>query len=681
MESFCDVVFNRPLNQSFTYRIPPHLLGSLKIGQRVRVSFGKSDTLGYVVGLSKTPGNISPKNIKELKEIIDKTPLLDENMLKLARWINEYYFCSLGEALSLFFPAGWRSVGKTAPARIQEKKTDLSLKGLSSQPFLPTLDQSRAIEKVSQALEKKERKVFLLHGVTASGKTEVYMQLAAKARAMGGGVIVLVPEIVLAHEIVRIFHERFGRDVAIWHSKLSEGKRYEEWLKLRCGQAHIVIGPRSAVFSPLENIRLVIVDEEHETAYKESRKNPRYHGRDLAIMRAGLSSAVTVLGSATPSLESYYNAQRKKYELIELPIRVDASKLPEVRIIDLKKMPKDSFFSEELKEAIKERLQNKEQVILFINRRGFSYFILCQACGHVLKCRNCQVSLTYHRGRDTGLCHYCGYRERVTLKCPICKNEALRYMGVGTEKVEEEVKNLFPEARVRRLDSDVTQKRTAITKILADLRSRRIDVLVGTQMAAKGLDFPYVTLIGVILADSGLNVPDFRAGERTFQLLTQVAGRSGRGRRPGLCIIQSYNPAHYSIATSAAQNYSDFFNEEIKFRQELYYPPICRFIRVVLRGKAEVKVKEGADKLAKSITGMINPDTESAPGEIRYSTFLTGPSPAPLYKLKGKYRWQICLKTKNMTSIQKTIRDAIEKERPSLKNLDVIIDSDPVDMF
>lgn len=672
MESFCEVVFNRPLNQSFTYRIPPHLQGSVKIRQRVRVSFGKSDALGYVVRLSKDIEKVPGRDIKEVKEIIDDTPVLNEDMLRLARFINEYYFCSLGEALSLFFPAGWRSVGKTTPARIQEKKTDPSLRGLSSQPFLPTRAQSSSIEKISQALEKKERKVFLLHGVTASGKTEVYMQLAAKVRAMGGGVIVLVPEIVLAHEIVRTFQARFGRDVAIWHSRLSEGKRYEEWLKIRCGESHIVIGPRSAVFSTLENLRLVIVDEEHETAYKESQKNPRYHGRDLAIVRAGLSNAVTVLGSATPSLESYYNAQRKKYELIELPSRVDSSKLPEVKIVDLKNMPKDSFFSEELKEAIKERLRNKEQVILFINRRGFSYFILCQACGHVLKCRNCQVSLTYHRGRDTGLCHYCGYTERVSIRCPICKNEALRYMGLGTEKVEEEVKNLFPEARVRRLDSDVTQKRSAITKILADLRSRRIDVLVGTQMAAKGLDFPHVTLIGVMLADSGLNVPDFRAGERTFQLLTQVAGRSGRGRKPGLCIIQSYNPTHYSIATSARQNYSDFFNEEIKFRQELYYPPLCRFIRIVLRGKSEAKVKEGVDKLAKSIEGM---------GEIHHGTFLIGPSPAPLFKLKGKYRWQICLKTKNITRIQKTIRDAIEKEKPSLKNLDVIIDTDPVDMF
>ena len=653
--SFCEIVFNRPVNKSFTYSIPVLLKGSVKVGQRVKVSFGKSDALGYVAGLSNTAGKIPFKDIKPVKEIIDETFFLNKDMLKLAYWMSDYYFCSLGEVLSLFFP-------KTIPRRM--KKAELSAKNDKSVPFLPTQDQDKSIKRISQALDKKEGKVFLLHGVTASGKTEVYMHLAAKVRAAGGAVLVLVPEIVLTHEIVRAFKARFGNDVAIWHSKLGQGKRYEEWLKIIKGQAHIVIGPRSAVFSPIENLKLVIVDEEHENAYKQSETSPRYHGRDVAIMRAHISNAVTVLGSATPSLESYYHAVNKKYELIELLARIDLSKLPEVKIIDLKSQSKGTFFSEELKDAIKERLFKKEQIILFINRRGFSYFIICQACGHVLKCRNCEVSLTYHRKKDTALCHYCGYREKVTLTCPACKNEALRFMGIGTEKVEEEVKDFFPKARVRRLDSDVTKKKDMITNVLEDLRHRRIDILVGTQMTAKGLDFPHVTLVGVILADAGLNVPDFRASERTFQLLTQVAGRSGRGQQPGLCIIQTYNPLHYSITTSASQNYFDFFKKEIKFRQELYYPPVCRFIRIVVRGNAEARVREGAEALARTIEkGII------------------GPSPAPLSKIKRKYRWQFCIKTKDVNNIRKVIRSAIEKESPSLKGLDIIIDADPVDMF
>lgn len=667
---FCEVVFNRPLNQSFIYRIPPGLKNSIKIGIRVKVSFGKSDTLGYVVGfLDKT----DLEDIKDVKDIVDEVPVLDSTMFRLAKWISEYYFCSLGEAMSLFFPGGWRKIEKTRPRHIEDT-SETHTEREFYHPFLPTSDQSRSIERINQALENQECKVFLLHGVTASGKTEVYLQVAAKARTMGGGVIVLVPEIVLTHEIVRAFQSRFGTDVAIWHSRLRNRTRYKEWVRIRNGEANIVIGPRSAIFSPVRNIKLIIVDEEHENSYKQSEKSPRYHGRDTAIMRGNLSCAVTILGSATPSLESYYHAVKKKYELIELPRRVDLSSLPEVKIVDLRAGTGEGFLSEDLKDAIRDRLLRGEQTILFINRRGFSYFILCQACGHVLRCRNCAVSLTYHRARNAGLCHYCGYREKIGLRCPICNNEAFRFMGLGTEKIEEEVKDFFPEARVRRLDSDVTAKKNTIPKVLEDLRRRRIDILVGTQMTAKGLDFPHVTLIGVVLADGGLNIPDFRAGERTFQLLTQVAGRSGRGARPGLCIIQTYNPAHYSIASSARQDYLDFFRQEIRFRKELYYPPLCRFIRITIRGKAQEKVKWGIERFVKRVEQMLSYR------EMK-NIFLVGPSPAPISRIRGKYRWQFCLKTKDITHIRKIIRDVMEKENASLKGLDVIVDADPVDMF
>lgn len=638
------------------------------------VSFGKSDTAGYVVGLSAVaPSGCKPYRIKEIKDIIDDVPVLSEEMSGFARWISDYYFCSHGEALGLFFPSGSCKSGKRPLRRIEGKNSELVP---FSHPFLPTFHQNKSLEKINQALDKNENKAFLLYGVTASGKTEVYLQAAAKARALGAAVIVLVPEIVLAHEIVRQFQSRFGDDVAIWHSKLGPARRREEWANIMEGRAHIVVGPRSAIFSPVRNLKLVIVDEEHDTSYKESLKSPRYHGRDLAIKRAAISNAVVILGSATPSLESYYSGSINRYELIELPNRINARRMPDVRIIDLKDMPKESFFSDELINAIKERLIKKEQTILFINRRGFSYFILCRACGHVFKCRNCRVSLTYHRKDNAGICHYCGYREKVASACPLCKNEALRFIGVGTEKIEEEVQRIFPEARVKRLDSDVTKKRGAIAKLLEDLRKRRIDILVGTQMAAKGLDFPYVTLIGVILADSTLNVPDFRAGERTFQLLTQVTGRSGRGSRPGNCIIQTYNPNHYSITSSAKQDYLDFYRKEIEFRHQLNYPPFCHFIRVIMRGSAEAKVREAAERVKKSVEE--NVYSRSRASE---DTFLIGPSPAPLSRLKGKYRWQFCVKTKNFEAAKRAIIEAVDRSLPNLKYLDVIIDPDPLDMF
>lgn len=674
---FCEVVFNRPLEHPFTYRIPPPLQGTLKIGQRVRVPFGKSETLGYVVDLSR---ETSQTNLKEIKEILDEGQSLEGDLFNLCRWMADYYFCSFGEALSLAFPAGFRKVGKIRPASLKarvskEHGVNLEANSLSTQPFLPTADQGKSIERISQALEKKEKKVFLLHGVTASGKTEVYLQVAARAIARGGGVIVLVPEIVLAQEIVRVFQARFGNEVAIWHSKLGEKERYQEWLRIRSGQARLVIGPRSAIFTPVKNLRVVMVDEEHENAYKQSEKSPRYHGRDVAIMRASMAGAVTILGSATPSLESYYHALQGKYELIELPTRVDCRKLPEVKIIDLrnsllKNRRRGSLFSPELKEAIAERLSRREQVILFLNRRGFAFFILCQACGHVFRCRHCQVALTYHRDRDRGLCHYCGYREKIEEKCPRCKEEAINFFGLGTEKIEEEVKNLFPSARVKRLDSDVTSKRNAASSILAGLRNRRIDILIGTQMAAKGLDFPYVTLVGVILADGSLNVPDFRAGERTFQLLTQVAGRSGRGKGKGFCLIQTYSPQNYAITNSTTHGYAAFYEEEIKFRQELHYPPFCRFIRLLSRGKIEARVREAAERLARII------NERAGAG-----TFLMGPSQAPLARIKGKYRWQFCLKTREISRIRRIIREAIARESQFLKGVELVIDADPLDMF
>ena len=448
---------------------------------------------------------------------------------------------------------------------------------------------------------------FLLHGVTGSGKTEIYLQALAHALEQGKGGIVLVPEIALTPQTVERFKARFSSGklqtlVAVLHSHLSAGERHDEWHKIRQGRARIVIGARSAIFAPVEPLGLIIVDEEHESTYKQE-EAPRYHARDVAIMRGQMENAVVVLGSATPSLESFYNCRRGKFTLLELPERVDDQKMPRVRVVDMRqaaaKEKGNLIFSPQLKEAIHQRLDRGEQTILFLNRRGYSTSLQCPKCGYVCNCPNCSLALTFHRQEQKLACHICGHAEKVPSVCPDekCKNPAIRFAGTGTQKVEETLAKLFPKARIKRMDADTMKRKDDYRKVLGDFRAGKTDILVGTQMIAKGLHFPNVTLVGIIYADLALHQPDFRAGERTFQLLTQVAGRAGRGDVEGEVFVQAFAPFHPAIQYARRHDFNGFYEQEIEFREQLKYPPVSRVALLTLKGRNEEKVKFSAEHL------------------------------------------------------------------------------------
>ena len=496
------------------------------------------------------------------------------------------------------------------------------------------------------------RSAFLLHGVTGSGKTEIYLQAIAHTLRQGRGAIVLVPEISLTPQTVERFKARFSSGplqtlVAVLHSHLSAGERHDEWHKIRQGRARIVIGARSAIFAPVDPLGLIIVDEEHEHSYKQE-EAPRYHARDVAVVRAQMEGAVVVLGSATPSMESFYNVQKGKYTLLEMPSRVDDKRMPIVRVIDMRKENRKQkgvqIFSQELKEAITLRLEKSEQIILFLNRRGYSTSLQCPLCGYVAECPNCSVSLTFHRQAQKLLCHICGHTTAVPRICPEpkCGNPAIRYSGLGTEKVEDTLTRLFPHARIKRMDSDTLKKKDDYRRILGDFRLGKIDILVGTQMIAKGLHFPNVTLVGIIYADLSLHMPDFRAGERTFQLLTQVAGRAGRGDVEGEVIVQAFTPFHPAIQYARRHDFTGFYEQEVEFRRELKYPPISRVALLTLRGRNEEKVKFSADHLRRELQKEL--------ASLK-DLILAGPAPAPLARAESHYRYQIMLRTGQMSKL------------------------------
>ena len=495
-------------------------------------------------------------------------------------------------------------------------------------------------------------RTFLLHGVTGSGKTEIYLQAIAHTLAQGKGAIVLVPEISLTPQTVERFKARFTAGklqtlVAVLHSHLSAGERHDEWHKIRQGRARIVIGARSAIFAPVEPLGLIIVDEEHEHSYKQE-ETPRYHARDVAVVRGQMEHAVVVLGSATPSMESFYNAHRRKYTLLQMPSRVDDQRMPVVRVVDMRKENRKSkgvqIFSQDLKEAIQTRLEKREQVILFLNRRGYSTSLQCPVCGYVAQCPNCSVSLTYHRAAQQLLCHVCGHAAPAPRVCPApkCGNQAIRYSGLGTERVEDTLSRLFPHARIKRMDSDVLKRKEDYRRILTDFRTGKIDVLVGTQMIAKGLHFPNVTLVGIIHADLSLHIPDFRAGERTFQLLTQVAGRAGRGDVEGEVFVQSFTPFHPAIQYARRHDYAGFYDQEIEFREQLKYPPLSRIALLTLKGRNEDKVRFSADHLRREL--------ERELASLK-DLVLAGPAPAPLARAESHYRYQLMLRTRQMTRL------------------------------
>ena len=540
-------------------------------------------------------------------------------------------------------------------------------------PVTLNRDQENALSEIGSALRGRVHQVFLMSGVTGSGKTEVYLRAIEQALASGRSSLLLVPEIALTPAVATQFFARFGGQVAILHSAFSGLQRSAQWRRIREGKAPVVIGTRSAVFAPLENLGLVIVDEEHETSYKQE-ETPRYHGRDVAIVRAKAAGATVVLGSATPSLESRHNVERGKYRLLEMPERIERRPLPDVKVVDMRaefvETGRQDLFSRVLQGAIRERLDAGEQVMMLLNRRGFSAFVACRQCGQRVECENCALTLTFHRRDQKLACHYCDYSRPVPSVCPKCESEYIYFIGSGSEKVEDYLRQLYPRARIARLDRDTTRGRANYETILQGFRDKAYDILVGTQMIAKGHDIPNVTLVGVVSADIALGVPDIRAAERTFQLLTQVAGRAGRGDRPGRVFLQTLSPDHYAIRLAAAQDYEGFYKKEIHFRRMLRYPPVTPMATLVVRGK---KLEE-----ALTLSGRLGRHLRSLPEGVR----MLGPAAAPVVKLKREYRYQFIFKAPGRKVLGGVLHRARQfAEDDNWPATALVIDVDPVNLM
>lgn len=665
---FANIVINRPIEGPFTYSISEPLKEDIGIGSVVEVSFGNKVVTGYVIGLSN---ECNIEKIKPIDRVVDKALCVDSGMLELTKWISIYYYSSWGEAISAAIPSALKkgTAGKRhAKEKHDEEGKEFEFIDGSDKHLMPTGEQQEALDSIINSMDAKTHRVFLLHGVTGSGKTEVYLQSIARALELGLSSIVLVPEISLTPQTVARFKARFGDKIAVLHSRLLGSRRISEWRRINSGEARIVIGPRSAIFAPVKNLGLVVVDEEHETSYKQE-DTPRYNARDVAIKRAELSKAVVILGSATPSLESFYAAKNGKFTLIELSERIDSRLMPAVDIVDMReemtRAKKIPIFSQKLKEWIWKDIAEKKQVILFLNRRGFSTFINCRKCGYVIKCKRCSVSLTYHFDKRELVCHHCNFSMKPPDICPECNASYLKYWGLGTEKVESELARLFPAAIIARMDTDSTHKRGSHDKVLSRFKDGHIDILIGTQMIAKGLDFPKVTLVGVISADTALNLPDFRSAERTFNLLTQVGGRAGRSDLGGRVIIQSYTPQHYSIQAAKNHDYNTFYDKEISLRKELYLPPFCHMVSLTLRGRNEERVFKASCDLKANL------EKENKSKNIE----ILGPAPSPISKMKGMYRWNIFLRSETAENIIAILKKELRKNKSS--GIIITVDVDP----
>lgn len=801
---YCDVSLPVPLDRPFTYSLPETLRHRVRPGCRVIVPFGVRRLTGVAL---RCHDDTPAVETRDALRLIDSEPVLDEELLSLARWISGYYCAPLGEVLRAMLPlASEVRSGKAysltaagldaarqllldagpedpvaAVLRMLEKRplsaaylarklplADKAIRSLERKGFivaeqyhaerdplrapserlrvemehepgdrkLPKAEreliaflmlhpgshnlkdveqrvrngglaarslarkrilkltreplsalaagpirtrhtlnsaQQEAFRAIQAAIAAKQFRTFLLHGITGSGKTEVYLSAIEATLAACRNALLLVPEIALTPAVAGQFFARFGDRVAILHSAFTDTERTEQWRRIRSGAAGVVVGTRSGVFAPVRNLGLIVVDEEHDQSYKQE-ETPRYNGRDVAIVRAQAAGACVVLGSATPSLESRYNAQRGKYMLLELPERIEQRPLPTVELIDMREefleTRKQATFSRKLIEAIGQRLENREQTMLLLNRRGFSSFVACRACGERIQCRNCAITLTYHRRDRRLLCHYCGYAERVPSVCPKCQSEHIYFLGVGSEKVEDELHSQFPHARITRLDRDTVTGKRQYEVILQGFREGSYDILVGTQMIAKGHDIPNVTLVGVVSADVGLGLPDFRAAERTFQLLTQVAGRAGRGDLPGIVLVQTINPDHYAIRMAAAQDYQAFYEKELNFRRMMHYPPFTAMANLLVRSEKQ----EEALRLSAELGRVLTP----APESIK----VMGPAEAPVPRLKNEFRYQLLIKSANRKILNehlRRVRDfALSTKWPATA---LVIDVDPLTLM
>ena len=736
---FVSVAVPVPYLDVLTYQVPDGAVCPAR-GARVVVPLGKRLVTGIVVDPRSEPdlAQTAVEKIKPISEVLDAHAFLPEPVVDLALWVAEYYACGAGDALAAAVPSTespktvriamltaqghddqvtntLRAKQKAAIDALRGKPDGVPVPQLNAQGISPdvlqrlgrkglvsfrqqrverdpfasgvvaapvtsggralTDEQSRALDALAAAASGGRFAVFLLEGVTGSGKTEVYLRLAELVQKSGKSVLVLVPEIALTPAIASAFRDAFGDNVAVQHSGLSDGERSDQWFRIRRGDVSIVVGTRSAVFTPLSNLGLIIVDEEHDTSFKQE-DTPRYHGRDVAVMRGKAEGALVVLGSATPSLESSHNAVLGRYTRIVMHKRVQDRPLASVSVVDMRleyaEHGPDVILSGQLKNAVTRRLEAGQQSLILLNRRGLATAVFCRQCGGTIECPNCSVSLIVHtegRERHRARCHYCNYAVLVPKACPACKGPYLERRGFGTERVAQEVSASWPTARVARLDRDSVRRRGAAADILRSMSAGALDVLVGTQMIAKGHDFPRVTLVGVVSADVGLGLADFRAAERTFQLLTQVAGRAGRGEEPGEAIVQTLYPNHYSIRHACRQDYSSFFADELVYRQTMRYPPLTALVNLIVKGSDTRKAMTDAATLARYLRN--NADAG------RFSVL--GPAPAPVAKLRGEYRAQIFLKGVHRAAMREAVAAALAAE-PEMRRR-VAVDIDPVSIL
>jgi primosomal protein N' (replication factor Y) len=726
---FAGIIINSEavqLDRVFTYKIPDVLTHQIDLGYRVKIPFGRGNRIldGFIVELYNECENI--ENLKEIIKIADDKPLLKRSDLSLIKNMKEKYLCTYLECIKVMIPKGITKgiknktcnvlyLGKELEGKYLKrpydeifnlvkskegiytkselsKKYNLSLSSINTMikhgfiriqeivvhRFNDREYKTYAPKKLTSiqqhtvnSIINSDKKRFLIHGVTGSGKTEIYMQLVNLMMMEKKQSIILVPEISLTPQMVERFKGRFGKDIAVFHSKLSDGERFDEWMRIKEGKVSVAIGARSAVFLPFDNLGMIIIDEEHEGSYK-SDSDPKYYAREVAYMKSDLEGCKVVLGSATPSIETYYECMQNNIELITIKNRVDGKDMPQVETVDMREELKNnnrSIFSRKLYEEIHRALSNKEQIILFLNRRGFSPFVSCRKCGYVFKCNNCDISLTYHSRGDYLSCHYCGAKQRMTRVCPKCGSKYVKYFGVGTEKIEQEIRQYFPEARTIRMDFDTTRKKNSYEDIYNNFKNRRADILIGTQMVAKGLDFDNVTLVGVIAADLSLNLPDYRSAERTFQLITQVSGRAGRGEKPGRVIVQTYNPDNFSIISSINNDYKSFYEEEITLRYNMNYPPYAVIMAINLSCENEEVIIKGSQNLGCILRNKIkNYDKIS----------MLGPCPSGISKIKNQFRWQIILKGDLNNKINNEVKETVYNFlKPKYSSIKVGIDVNP----
>ncbi len=672
---FAQVALPLPLRRTFVYRVPDALAGRVRPGVQVEVPFRGRTRRGHVVAVSAgldaaAHPDLAGIEIRELGGVAESPPV-SAHLLALARWIADYYLAPIGEVIAAMLPGGLEGFAKSRARRgaAEDPVVRLPL----AQRITPTPAQRAAVAAIEKAVATGGFAPFLLHGVTASGKTEVYMRAALAAREAGGQALVLVPEVALGSQVVREFERRFGGRVGVLHSYLSVGERRRNWELARRGALDVVVGARSAVFAPLPALRLIVVDEEQDPAYKQS-EQLRYHGRDVAVRRAQMLGIPVVLGSATPSLEALANVARGKYRRLRLPERVDRRSLPEVRVVDLRAEGLTSaLLSRPLREALALRLERGEQSVLFLNRRGHSHHTQCRACGWVPGCPHCDISLTLHLAPHEWRCHYCDHREPAGAACRSCGSTLLRLSGSGTQRVEKEVAAAFPKARVLRLDADVARRGTRPAEILKRFAAGEADVLLGTQMVAKGLDFPRVTLVGVLDADVALHLPDFRAAERTFQLLVQVAGRAGRGAVRGEVFVQTCTPDHPAIEAAARHDDGAFVERETAERREVGYPPFTRLASLLFSGADEARV----EALATRVEEALAPEAEAA-GVARL-----GPAPQALARLRGVHRWHLLLKSGSAAKLHAVVARGLEiaEADADASAVRIVADVDPVDVL